>query len=478
MFLVVAILATLVPLVGTRPAAATINDFHKVRRPFQSMEMGARGRLHDECLYNASVPCPTSITEYTAQAQVIDKLTNTHGTIHPWAAGAGDAIQWEVNITSSTRADIIVDDSATPSQPNAQPDPTIIELKRWIGTGAATFAATEFSLTKYVNAALGRAVILERNTELNDAGWQRRYLGPDQRDWCVWAPPIAGHVYFAPVVESPTDKCNGEDNADEHVLSAAQDFVANELEDADSSDLLEEMLIIVAATVAAVRTIISGRVSVQPSYQEANYWTCEGTYRMTVTKSATANQTLRVEWGDGTVSDYFIAQSTGLADQVEVIQASHIFPSRLGAVYVQYAYVVGGNDYSLSFTTHQASQYDTTVSGSGPPVLYPPFQFTRSNQWTSWNVVVQRNPDRDRYVVFRPDNRDPALEKLALVPRGIGPLVLTFSHMYVNAACPPTCNTIVVYAQQALFRDLSTETYPYGGQMNSASFAWCDGCKA
>ncbi|MGH9198264.1 MAG: hypothetical protein ACRD1T_21340, partial [Acidimicrobiia bacterium] len=223
--------------------------------------------------------------------------------------------------------------------------------------------------------------------------------------------------------------------------------------------------------------------SIQPPHQEADYWTCEARYQVIVPKSspvavgttgAAATRTLRVEWGDGTFSDYPVPES---GNEFELIPVSHVYVPALGRVYEQRAYLLGSEPalYGVSFTTHATSQYQTTVSGNFPVIL-PAVQSTTGGSTVTWQVLAQRNPDRDRTLIFYPDGAH-EFWLAAPVPKGIGYVELAFSYSFSRSGCPGECQLTKV--QHAFYQDTYTEVVPYTSppyHIRDYSITYCDGC--
>lgn len=136
----------------------------------------------------------------------------------------------------------------------------------------------------------------------------------------------------------------------------------------------------------------------------------------------------------------------------------------------QRAYILGRPDVAGTSTTkHTTSQYETKASGS-LPVINPSMQEHTPGYPTSWQVVVERNPDRDRQVEFVPQIG--AAPMTAQIPQGIGPFSVYFS--YIFPQCVSNCATL--HAQKAYFSDYYSETYPepYSYQrLETSSYVYC-----
>lgn len=330
----------LIALVLFLSSQATSAEAHHLFFKTQSKAFGPNGVMlsrwgwYPEHCILVPVPCfaPTQ-PETTAKTYVVRELLTRHpnvGVPQPRIEDLGfvagsvaetlfDKVSWEVGIygAGGWRIDILVDD------PDVAVDPTILEAKRWASvTTTPTEVDKQLSnpdpppgeeLGYVEKAARDVGLLVRRNSELNADKWLTPYIDDTLSLSCVWADedPIAhpGNIYYAPLLETPP--------------SVQQRCATEALVRAVVTTAFKKALEVVAKAL--------GRPLITPLYQEADYWTCRGKYDVTVSKASVA-QTLVMEWGDGSSSQYPVPASSGPTDLVAVIEMSHIFREDVTAI--------------------------------------------------------------------------------------------------------------------------------------------------
>lgn len=343
--------STLAPLASEeKPAQAAISQYQRITRTFPgfnnaNVSLGTRGGLDDSCVIHPALVCPYQTVpwkmrpEATAQALAMWTLAARRGDA-PTPAGVSCGsnpggrpckVDWEVGPSRSPVP--VVEPPRDPLDPCDPDKPgfvkpgawridivadqrSIIEVKRW--RGPATTGAVGNQLTCYVNRARdslasggGGGVEFRRSDELNLLGWATPYnqvLPLDStRVWCAWAPQealLAGHVYFAPLPETPEpylSKCGGSNLQPAEVLAK---FLA------------------AMAAAQIVLAYLDDKVppEVIPRYQMT--WRRTAQFAFSVRQVSTPRQ-LAVQFGDGTSQTFQVPGGSGVSQ----FTTSHTFPS-------------------------------------------------------------------------------------------------------------------------------------------------------
>jgi hypothetical protein len=241
----------------------------------------ARGYLNDDCLAQPLHPClarssGTFRPEATAQARAVQELDSRRGGAGALPAPADPSgeisgqVQWEfaprpdsqhapayptsdLDTTTDSRCSTDkwrIDILRDPNPPLLNGvEPVIGEVKRWEGTTDDV----DTQLSCYQNR-LEAAQPTEPRREPTLATWSQAYPDMDGDIWCVWGKQNpAGHVYFAPLAETPKDiasetaGCNEDTQERTRQRRTDMDEMVKHIpDDVPNNDDLEQELIVKA----------------------------------------------------------------------------------------------------------------------------------------------------------------------------------------------------------------------------------------